>query len=68
MLLYVNGLDEQTLNLWILVRIQVGALTNYCGVVQLVERFLHTEMARGFKSYHRNYCSPTIKEYRLRQR
>lgn len=27
-------LDEQTFNLWILVRAQVGARTNYCGIDQ----------------------------------
>lgn len=27
--LYVNGSDEQTLNLWILVRVQAGALSLY---------------------------------------
>lgn len=27
--LYVNGSDEQTLNLWILVRVQAGALSFY---------------------------------------
>ena len=47
MLLYVNGLDEQTLNLWILVRVQVGALTNYCGIAQLVEQRNHNPCVEG---------------------
>ena len=60
-------LDEQTLNLWILVRAQVGARTNYCGVAQagqssgIIIRWSKVQILLPQR------CSPAVKECRLRQ-